>query len=57
MKRVVAQLISCLVAVHSVTAPDGSTSGDVGFLQSWKEIAVENYVAPTMCYILHATIF
>jgi hypothetical protein len=32
-----------------ITAPDPSTSGAVGFLQSWKDTAVENYVAPTMC--------
>jgi hypothetical protein len=41
-----------------ITAPDSSTSRAVGFLQSWKDAAIENYVAPTMCVCtLHTIIF
>ena len=41
-----------------IMALDGSTSGAVVFLQSWKNIAMENYAAPTMCVCtLHTIIF
>jgi hypothetical protein len=32
-----------------ITTPDDLTSGTIVFLQSWKDTAVENYAAPTMC--------
>ena len=41
-----------------ITALDGSTSGAVVFLQSWKDVAAENYAAPTMgICTLHPEIF
>jgi hypothetical protein len=46
-----------VITARLITAPDGSTSGAIGFLQSWKEIEGENYAAPTTCVTLHTTIF
>jgi hypothetical protein len=50
--------LSSVATARLITALDGSTSGAVVFLQSWKEIEGENYVAPTTCVCtLHTTIF
>jgi hypothetical protein len=41
-----------------ITAPDDSTAGAIGLLQSWKDTAVEDYAAPTMCVCtVHTIIF
>jgi hypothetical protein len=47
-----------VVLPRLITAPDGSTSGAVAFLQSWKDAPAEKHAAPTMgICILHLKIF
>ena len=58
IRRIRETVDSPIATAWLITAPDGSTSGAVGFLQSWKEIEGKNYAAPKTCvYTLYTTIF
>jgi hypothetical protein len=47
IRKILTPSMVIVATARLIMAPDGSTSGAVAFLQSWKDAAAEHYAAPT----------